>query len=245
MLSDRSSNQEETPNLIEFVGRVSPLCYYAAFKAAVDARIDEIHLSSGWRLMIGSVLHRVGVGLDVNYLLDDGMRMDRIRSVQPECASHVGRSGSTRCISRSGSACRMACRFVFSNTRRGLKCDRNDARNDDVAVRKKEDADRRGVAVFCRVVDGLGGQRARLRGIVVFFVSYVRGSQTTGCGILGPVSVSRRIRNLCRSGFFAQYEHRDVVGVARGCIRRAGACAGRRNIPEPAPGYIRRIQDRA
>lgn len=72
---------EEPPEsipLIEFVGRVSPLAYYAAFKAAVDARIDEIHLSSGWRPMIGSVLHRVGVGLDVNYLLDDGQKKERV-----------------------------------------------------------------------------------------------------------------------------------------------------------------------
>ncbi|WP_157658566.1 hypothetical protein [Burkholderia ubonensis] len=66
----------DTLPLIEFVGRVSPLAYYAAFKAAVDSSIAEIHLSSGWRPMIGSVLHRVGVGLDVNYLLNDGPNHD-------------------------------------------------------------------------------------------------------------------------------------------------------------------------
>ncbi|MCA8353339.1 hypothetical protein [Burkholderia cepacia] len=88
-----SADPPATVPLIEYIGRASPLCYYAAFKAAVDARIDEVHLSSGWRPMIGSVLHRVGVGLDVNYLLDDGLKMDRVamssQNAQDRYRKHV------------------------------------------------------------------------------------------------------------------------------------------------------------
>ena len=46
--------------------RVSPRTYAALIQAAEMADLNEITLSSGWRPMVGSVIHRIGLGLDVS-----------------------------------------------------------------------------------------------------------------------------------------------------------------------------------
>lgn len=46
--------------------RVSPRTYAALIQAAEMAGLNEIALSSGWRPMVGSVIHRIGLGLDVS-----------------------------------------------------------------------------------------------------------------------------------------------------------------------------------
>lgn len=45
--------------------RVSPRTYAALIQAAEMAGLSEITLSSGWRPMVGSAIHRIGLGLDV------------------------------------------------------------------------------------------------------------------------------------------------------------------------------------
>ena len=50
----------------EFLPRVNPQTYKAFLKAAFEVDADEMEISSGWRPMLGSVLHRLGIGLDVN-----------------------------------------------------------------------------------------------------------------------------------------------------------------------------------
>lgn len=45
--------------------RVSPRTYAALIQAAEMAGLNEITLSSGWRPMVGSAIHRIGLGLDV------------------------------------------------------------------------------------------------------------------------------------------------------------------------------------
>lgn len=52
----------------EILSRVQPKTYAAMIKAAMDAAVDEITISSGWRPMVGSVIHRLGLGLDVTYV---------------------------------------------------------------------------------------------------------------------------------------------------------------------------------
>jgi hypothetical protein len=49
----------------DVIPRVNPKTYYAALRAAQLCQLDGLEISSGWRPMIGSVLHRIGVGLDV------------------------------------------------------------------------------------------------------------------------------------------------------------------------------------
>lgn len=45
--------------------RVHPACFAAIFKAAVDANVTAISMSSNWRPCLGSIAHRSGLGCDV------------------------------------------------------------------------------------------------------------------------------------------------------------------------------------
>jgi hypothetical protein len=48
--------------------RVHPHTYAALIQAAISTGLTEVHLTSGWRPMLGSVLHRIGLGLDVKVI---------------------------------------------------------------------------------------------------------------------------------------------------------------------------------
>lgn len=48
--------------------RVHPAAYAAAVRAAFTAGIDEVHLTNSWRPMLGAMPHRIGLGLDINYI---------------------------------------------------------------------------------------------------------------------------------------------------------------------------------
>jgi len=54
--------------LKEGLTRVHPAGYAAIFSAAVEAGVLSISMSSAWRPMYGSISHRAGLGLDVNYI---------------------------------------------------------------------------------------------------------------------------------------------------------------------------------
>ncbi|WP_028100544.1 hypothetical protein [Pseudoduganella violaceinigra] len=49
----------------EAMPRVHPNTYQAFMQAAFEMDAQELEVNSGWRPMLGSVLHRIGVGLDV------------------------------------------------------------------------------------------------------------------------------------------------------------------------------------
>lgn len=53
----------------EIIPRVHPQTYKAFLKAAFELDAIELEIASGWRPMLGSVLHRVGVGLDVSRIV--------------------------------------------------------------------------------------------------------------------------------------------------------------------------------
>ncbi|AJX14650.1 hypothetical protein [Burkholderia ubonensis] len=50
--------------------RTSPRAFAAILKAAWRLNIDTVDLSSSWRPMLGSRLHKMGVGLDVTQIVD-------------------------------------------------------------------------------------------------------------------------------------------------------------------------------
>jgi hypothetical protein len=60
--------------------RIHPEAYAAVAKAAHDADIDRIEFSSSWRPMLGSMPHRLGMGLDLVYLKSgkDGAKLNRV-----------------------------------------------------------------------------------------------------------------------------------------------------------------------
>ena len=63
----------------EIIPRVHPQTYKAFLKAAFELDAAALEIASGWRPMLGSVLHRVGVGLDVSRILVEGrdLRLNR------------------------------------------------------------------------------------------------------------------------------------------------------------------------
>jgi hypothetical protein len=67
----------------EIIPRVNPSTYKAFLKAAFDLDADELEINSGWRPMLGSVLHRIGVGLDVGRLKVGGENKTFRRSATP------------------------------------------------------------------------------------------------------------------------------------------------------------------
>ncbi|MEC5384232.1 hypothetical protein VVD49_00785 [Uliginosibacterium sp. H3] len=74
--SDNCSNNINNFDLYaDGLPRVHPQAWVAVIETALEANVSEVTISSGWRPMIGSILHRVGLGLDVNYL--DKTRLNR------------------------------------------------------------------------------------------------------------------------------------------------------------------------
>lgn len=55
--------------------RVHPGGYAALFNAALDSDVPSLRVTSCWRPMLGSIAHRAGLGLDVNYV--GKVRMNR------------------------------------------------------------------------------------------------------------------------------------------------------------------------
>lgn len=66
------STQDPASWRTEIIPRVNPNTYQAFIQAAFDMDAEEIVINSGWRPMLGSVLHRIGVGLDVGSVKVDG-----------------------------------------------------------------------------------------------------------------------------------------------------------------------------
>jgi hypothetical protein len=60
--------------------RIHPEAYAAVAKAAHDADVDRVEFSSSWRPILGSMPHRLGMGLDLVYLKSgkDGAKLNRV-----------------------------------------------------------------------------------------------------------------------------------------------------------------------
>jgi hypothetical protein len=67
----------------ELIPRVHPQTYKAFLKAAFDLDAEELEIASGWRPMLGSVLHRIGVGLDVAIIKVNGTSHQFSRNATP------------------------------------------------------------------------------------------------------------------------------------------------------------------
>lgn len=60
----------ETVTISDVLSRTHPLAYKGVIEAAWKSGIDIVTISSTWRPMLGSILHRMGVAIDVT-LVDD------------------------------------------------------------------------------------------------------------------------------------------------------------------------------
>lgn len=63
-------NASTTTTVQQALRRTSPRTFAAILKAAWRLNIDTVDLSSSWRPMLGSRLHKMGVGLDVTEIVD-------------------------------------------------------------------------------------------------------------------------------------------------------------------------------
>lgn len=72
----------------EIIPRVHPQTYKAFLKAAFELDAEEMDINSGWRPMLGSILHRIGVGLDVGRIKVGGASKEFRRSATPAETSY-------------------------------------------------------------------------------------------------------------------------------------------------------------
>lgn len=59
--------------------RVHPWGYLALIDAALDTGAEQITMSSTWRPVLGSIAHRAGLGLDVNYIEKTHLNREELR----------------------------------------------------------------------------------------------------------------------------------------------------------------------
>lgn len=78
--------------LTQGLPRVHPAGYAALFTAALENNITAITLSSCWRPMLGSIVHRIGLGLDVSVLGGTKLNRQELRNAFSGNAS--GRHGN-------------------------------------------------------------------------------------------------------------------------------------------------------
>jgi hypothetical protein len=75
-----SANIVHYSMLTDGLTRVHPAGYAALFDAAIDSGITNLRLTSCWRPMLGSIAHRAGLGLDVDYIGPTRMNRQALRS---------------------------------------------------------------------------------------------------------------------------------------------------------------------
>lgn len=67
--------------------RVHPGGYAALINAALDNGVGSVKMSSCWRPMLGSIAHRLGLGLDVNFLEAVQLNRQELIAGQPKTAA--------------------------------------------------------------------------------------------------------------------------------------------------------------
>jgi hypothetical protein len=69
-------NASSATTVQQALRRTSPRAFAAILKVAWRLNIDTVNLSSSWRPMLGSRLHKMGVGLDVTEIVDSAEHID-------------------------------------------------------------------------------------------------------------------------------------------------------------------------
>ena len=83
--SDNPKDNINWYNLLrDGVTRVHPAGYAALFNAAIDNGVNSIVVTSCWRPLLGSIVHRLGMGLDVNYVGDVRLNREELRTGKPK-----------------------------------------------------------------------------------------------------------------------------------------------------------------
>ena len=83
----------ESVTISDVLSRTHPLAYKGVIEAAWKSGIDVVTISSTWRPMLGSILHRMGVAIDVIFV-DDLDDRDAKKKTIPQFKVHLD-SGKT------------------------------------------------------------------------------------------------------------------------------------------------------
>lgn len=86
--------------------RTHPLAFAALLTAARTAGITEVHVTSSWRPCMGSIAHRAGLGLDINYVesCDDRVLINRryqgrgVKGIDPQGADTDAEPGAVKTL---------------------------------------------------------------------------------------------------------------------------------------------------
>lgn len=70
-----NANTAYCPLLQEVLPRTHPLCYLALITEARASGITRLRVTSAWRPSFGSIVHRAGLGLDVDYVESGGAQL--------------------------------------------------------------------------------------------------------------------------------------------------------------------------
>ncbi|MGO4381731.1 hypothetical protein AB4Z19_25950 [Pseudoduganella sp. RAF19] len=78
--SNAHQNIGVCPLLKEVLPRTHPRAFAVLFTEARASDVVELSINSSWRPMLGAIVHRVGLGIDVNYVCSATSRLDLDRS---------------------------------------------------------------------------------------------------------------------------------------------------------------------
>lgn len=81
--------------LAEGLTRVHPAGYVALINATFDAGVDKVQMTSAWRPMLGSIVHRAGLGLDVDYVGTHILNREELRDPNAIDTTNVSQDEKT------------------------------------------------------------------------------------------------------------------------------------------------------
>ncbi|WP_377701353.1 hypothetical protein [Pseudoduganella sp. UC29_71] len=85
-----NANTSYCPLLQEVLTRTHPLCYLALITEARAAGITKLRVTSAWRPSFGSIVHRAGLGLDVDYVESGGTQLSIARRALSDGSKQSG-----------------------------------------------------------------------------------------------------------------------------------------------------------
>lgn len=94
MQNNVRKNTTICPWLSGILPRTHPRAFAALIAAAKTAQVSEVHVTSSWRPCMGSIAHRAGLGLDINYVEAGQERITIFRSLVPRKPHDPGQGGS-------------------------------------------------------------------------------------------------------------------------------------------------------
>ncbi len=123
----------------EGLTRVHPAGYAALFAAALEANVDRITVTSCWRPMLGSIAHRAGLGIDVNYL--ENTRLNRAELREEKAIDTANVSEDEKLLFSKFEQAKAEQASAHEQYRKAIKSSKNNAEisEENEAIKKAKD----------------------------------------------------------------------------------------------------------